>query len=90
MPTLFKHFATPKQEDTVVTTIRQGYGDIICIYMISCNDDLRHCLVFVHVINILGSSYRPEIPFVLHVVLVITNYALSSCPFPFKFHRHSL
>ena len=35
MPTLFKHFATPKQEDTVVTTIRQGYGDIICIYMIS-------------------------------------------------------
>ena len=35
MPKLFKHFATPKQEDTVVTTIRQGYGDIICIYMIS-------------------------------------------------------
>ena len=35
MPTLFKHFATPKQEDTVVTTIRQGYGDIICIYIIS-------------------------------------------------------
>ena len=35
MPTLFKHFATPKQEDTLVTTIRQGYGDIICIYMIS-------------------------------------------------------
>ena len=35
MPTLFKHFATPKQGDTVVTTIRQGYGDITCIYMIS-------------------------------------------------------
>ena len=50
MPTLFKHFATPKQEDTVVTTIRQGYGDIICsiLFVIMNVDQVGHLTDFLY------------------------------------------